>query len=113
MGTNYYVVKNEPTVYNPIHIGKSSAGWKFLFHSVDACDNYISNEPLNTFSRWNEFLKEQISNGNVVIKNEYDENVSLEEFLKWVEIQQSENNPDDFTCSENIDGYRFANGKFS
>jgi hypothetical protein len=34
MGTNYYAVKIEPTVREDriIHIGKSSAGWKFLFH---------------------------------------------------------------------------------
>lgn len=32
MGTNYYAVKNRPTVCSPIHIGKSSSGWLFLFH---------------------------------------------------------------------------------
>ena len=35
MGTNYYAVKNKPTVSSPIHIGKSSMGWKFCFHRVE------------------------------------------------------------------------------
>lgn len=35
MGTNYYVVPNRPSVETPIHIGKSSIGWMFLFHDVD------------------------------------------------------------------------------
>ena len=29
MGTNYYAVSKKPTVAEPIHIGKSSAGWTF------------------------------------------------------------------------------------
>ena len=33
MGTNYYLVKNGPTVNEPIHIGKSSMGWLFCFQS--------------------------------------------------------------------------------
>lgn len=31
MGTNYYAVRNKPTVESPHHIGKSSAGWLFNF----------------------------------------------------------------------------------
>ena len=113
MGTNYYAVKNKPTVSCPIHIGKSSIGWKFCFHRVDVWDNYISDEPLNTFPQWKKFLDEQTANGNIVIMNEYDKVVSLDDFLKMVEIKQKENNPDDFTYSDNIDGYRFTDGDFS
>ena len=113
MGTNYYVVSTKPTVHHPIHIGKSSAGWKFLFHSVNAYDNYISDDPLNNFPQWKKFLEEQTSNGNIVIMNEYDEIVSLDEFLNMVEKKQRENNPDDFIYCYNIDGYRFEDGEFS
>ena len=45
--------------------------------------------------------------------NECDEVVSLDDFLKMVEIKQKEDNPDDFTYSDNIDGYRFVDGEFS
>lgn len=112
MGTNYYVVSTKPTVCHPIHIGKSSAGCKFLFHRVDVWDNYFSNDPLNTFLQWKKFLEEQTANGNIVIMNEYDDVVSLNEFLALVERKQKENIPDDFTYSNNIDGYRFVDGEF-
>ena len=112
MGTNYYAVRNKPTVCHPIHIGRASAGWRFLFHIVDAWDNYISNEPLNTFPNWKKFLEEQTANGNIVIMNEYNEVVSLDDFLTMVETKQKENNHDNFAYSDNIDGYRFKRGKF-
>ena len=113
MGTNYYAVKKEPTVLSPIHIGKSSMGWKFCFHKVCSFENYINEEPLNTFPQWKKFLEERTANGNIVIMNEYDEVVSLDDFLKMVEIKQKEDNPDDFTYSDNIDGYSFTDGEFS
>ena len=111
MGTNYYAVKKEPTVLSPIHIGKSSMGWKFCFHKVCSFENYINEEPLNTFPQWKKFLEEQTANGNIVIMNEYDEIVELNYLLELIESKQSEDNPDNFTWSDNIDGYRFTDGE--
>ena len=113
MGTNYYAVSSKPTVCHPMHIGKSSAGCRFLFHRVNVRDNYFSNDPLNTFPQWKKFLEKQTANGNIVIMNEYDEVISLDRFLALVERKQKENIPDDFTYSDNIDGYRFVDGEFS
>lgn len=113
MGTNYYAVSTRPTVCHPIHIGKSSAGWKFLFHRVKGYANYFSNDPLNTFPQWKKFLEEQTINGNIVIMDEYDRVVSLDEFLRIVEEKQKENNFDDFAYADDIDGYRFTDGYFS
>ena len=45
--------------------------------------------------------------------NEYDKVVPLDEFLALVERKQLENNPDDFTYADNIDGYRFTGDEFS
>ena len=112
MGTNYYAVKKEPTVLSSIHIGKSSMGWKFCFHKVCSFENYINEEPLNTFPQWKKFLEEQTANGNIVIMNEYDEIVELNYLLELIESKQSEDNPDNFTWSDNIDGYRFTDGEF-
>ena len=112
MGTNYYAVKNKPTVLSPIHIGKSSMGWKFCFHKVCSFENYITEEPLNTFPQWKKFLEEQAAAGNIVIMNEYDEIVELNYLLELIESKQSEDNPDNFTWSDNIDGYRFIDGEF-
>ena len=83
-----------------------------MFHRVDVWDNYISDEPLNTFPQWKKFLEEQTANGNIVIMNEYDEIVELDYLLELIESKQSEDNPDNFTWSDNIDGYRFTDGEF-
>ena len=112
MGTNYYAVKNKPTVLSPIHIGKSSIGLKFCFHKVCSFENHINDKPLNTFPQWKKFLEEQTANGNIVIMNEYDEIVELNYLLELIESKQSEDNPDNFTWSDNIDGYRFIDGEF-
>ena len=113
MGTNYYAVNNKHTVSSPIHIGKSSIGLKFCFHKDCSFENHINDEPLNTFPQWKKFLEEQAAAGNIVIMDEYDRVVPLDDFLKMVEIKQKANNPDDFTYSDNIDGYRFESGEFS
>ena len=112
MGTNYYAVKSKPTICDPIHIGKSSFGWKFLFHRVDKWDNWVTNESLYTYPQWEKFLTEQTQNGNIVIMDEYDEVVELEFLLNLIANKQKENNKDDFTYSDNIDGYRFTSGEF-
>lgn len=110
MGTNYYLVKNRPSTDSGLHIGKSSLGWRFLFHKPSIWD---SDKPLNTFEQWRDYLKETTESGNYVILNEYDEVVSLDDFLKMVANKQNENKPDMFEYCENVNGYRFASGEFS
>ena len=56
MGTNYYAVRTRPTTDEPIHIGKASLGWKFLFQAMD--EKY--NEPpvvWNTYDQVYEWSK--------------------------------------------------------
>lgn len=113
MGTNYYAVENRPSINSGIHIGKSSIGWKFLFHRVGKYENYITEEPLNTFPQWKKFLTEQTENGTIVIMNEYNEIISLKYLLDLIASKQSEDNPDNFYYADNIDGYRFTDGEFS
>lgn len=113
MGTNYYAVMKKPTTAGPIHIGKSSIGWKFLFHSVDGYFNYVNGEPLDSYSRWVNFLKEYTENNTIVIMNEYDEEVSLTDFIELVQRKQLENNDDNFKHCDNVEGYRFFIGEFS
>lgn len=111
MGTNYYAVSIKPTVNPPIHIGKSSMGWKFLFHEVSAWENWVDDSDIRTYPQWIKFLKANAD--RVVIMNEYDEFVSLERFIEIVKLKQKENNADDFTHAKNINGYRFTDGEFS
>ena len=104
MGTNYYAVKKKPSLANePLHIGKSSAGWKFSFQG------YQDELNIKSIEDWKDFLK----NNDVVILNEYDEEVSYDDFFELVEKKQEENNPDDFKYSVNVNGYRFTFSDFS
>ena len=116
MGTNYYAVKNRPSVREPIHIGKSSAGWLFNFQR----QNERWNDPIvvwNTYNQVIDWLKKYtVESKDYVIMDEYDEIVSLDDFVEMVESQQKDefckNNPDNFTYSMNVDGYRFSDGEF-
>lgn len=112
MGTNYYAVRNRPTTEEPIHIGKSSLGWKFNFQT----QNEKWNEPpvvWNTYDQVYEWLhKYTVESDLYVIIDEYDEIISFDDFVALVEKKQSENNPDDFTYSKNVNGYRFSDGEF-
>lgn len=78
MGTNYEV-RDDPTCDNPahtktLHIGKSSAGWKFSFHAIPDHE-----PPLTTWKAWQEFLE-----GRTVV-DEYGREMTLEEFRPVVE----------------------------
>lgn len=114
MGTNYYVIKKKPSLYNSaLHIGKSSAGWKFCFHGYQAIDNPLVSEysdlNINSVDDW----KALLNNKDFVILDEYDETISYKDFFDMVEEKQSENNPEDFVDCANIGGYRFSYRDFS
>lgn len=114
MGTNYYLVKNGPTVREPVHIGKSSGGWKFLF---EAQNRAWHDPPIvwNTFNQVRECLRKYtVESNDYVIMDEYDEVVSYDDFVAMVERKQKEDadNPDNFKYSRNVDGYRFDDGPF-
>ena len=117
MGTNFYLVKNAPTVRDPIHIGKSSCGWLFHFHAV----NEPWNDPpvvWNTYKQVKDTLKQlTVDSNDYVIMNEYDEIVSFDDFFELVDSKQQDefnlSNPDNFSNVKNVDGYRFDDNWFS
>lgn len=79
MGTNFYTRINECAScerFEEIHLGKSSAGWQFSFQYNDG--KYYKNMP--QMKKW---LKDKI------IKNEYGEVISNEDFWKMVRTKQS------------------------
>lgn len=114
MGCNYYACSTKPTTVAPLHIGKSSIGWRFNFRKYESSWEvpFDWEYPLNTFERWKEFLRTNEMNGKMVILDEYDEPISCEDFLEMIAQKQKENNPDNFTYSENINGYRFEEREF-
>lgn len=116
MGTNYYVVKNRPSVQPPIHIGKASYGWLFHFESQN---NYWNEPPIiwNTYGQVKEWLKKYtVESTDYVIMDEYDDIVPYEDFVRMVDERQEDEfnkaNPDLFKNCKNVDGYRFSDEEF-
>lgn len=110
MGTNYYAVKKKPTLYNrEIHLGKSSAGWLFLFRD---------NKEFHTYPQFKEWLKNNVDTGEYVLFNEYNEEITKDYLLDLIDKKQADehnlSNPDNFNYNtKNIDGYRFTDEDFS
>ena len=117
MGTNYYAVRNRPTTSDPIHIGKSSAGWLFCFQSQN--DTWCEPPVVwNTYEQVKEWpYKYTVEKNDFVIINEYDEILTFDEFFDLVDSKQNDDhckkNPENFRYSRNVNGYRFSDGYFS
>lgn len=114
MGTNYYVVPNRPSIAEPIHIGRSSIGWMFLFH--DVCEPY-RDIPIIWHSYWEVkdwLYRYTVETEQYVIIDEYDEIIPFDDFIELVERKQEQfkDNPDNFRYCRNVDGYRFEEGEF-
>ena len=118
MGTNYYEVRNRPSQMEPIHIGKSSFGWMFLFQRQNDDWRDVPVE-WNTYNQVKDWLKKYtVDDPKYVIIDEYDEIVPFEKFIDLVEWKQNDpdcrKNPDNFSYDvKNVDGYRFTDGDFS
>jgi len=112
MGTNYYAVRNRPSIEEPIHIGKSSYGWKFLFHEFHDTwhDPPIVWEKFEDVRDW--LKKYTVDSKDFVIMDEYDRIVSYDELMDLVATKQLEDNADDFRYNKNVNGYRFMEGEF-
>lgn len=117
MGSNYYAFDEritETTDFNEgLHIGKNSCGWVFHFES-----HY--KPKLKTVQDYREFLKEK------VIYDEYDREISYEEFWSIVEDSKKlfngsppyvlidPNYPNDYTRDSWVDeGFAFTESEFS
>lgn len=116
MGTNYYAVKTRPSISEPVHIGKSSGGWLFSFQSQN--DKW-RDPPIvwNTYKQVIEWLYEHTEvTKDYTIVNEYDEVVPFADFVDMVQAKQNDpickGNPDNFSYSRNVDGYRFSDEEF-
>ena len=115
MGTNYYAVRNRPSLETPIHIGKSSIGWMFHFQEQPE----LFNDPpveWHTYDQVIEWLKKYtVESKEYVIMDEYDEIVSLKDLVELIERKQEEckDNPDNFRYGvKNVNGYRFSEREF-
>jgi len=104
MGMNYYAVLNRPTTRFPIHIGKLSSGWLFVFQEQFFWHNY--EEVKQWLSKHKDYL----------ILNEHDYEYTLKEFLDMIDETQNDperlSNPDNFKYDKNVNGYRFQEDEF-
>ena len=110
MGTNYYL----NTDYCPccgqskqrLHIGKSSAGWRFNFDGAElGTTNFKYGDSIDR-------IREKLKHGN--IENEYGEQLSYDDFFAIVEKKQTEkprDTNDKYTII--VDGYEISNTTFS
>lgn len=76
-----------------VHIGKSSAGWKFLFDKNE--------KEWKTFAEYKSWVE------NYQIRTEYQEEVSQEEFWEKVESKQNCKSSVGEHCTD-LDGYDFS-----
>ncbi len=114
MGTNYYVKKDTCDTcgrHEEIHLGKSSWGWQFSFQ-------YNGGQFYKNIREMKKWLKDKR------IKNEYNEEVTYEEFWKMVKDKQIKKNLNhaaychkEYPYSKDtnfiINGYSFTDGWFS
>ena len=121
MGTNYYHRSNTCLCcdrYDEHHIGKSSAGWTFNFHGERDKNPEFNplGETIVSFADW----KKRLKIGRIF--DEYDEEISFEDFVKLIESKRNEKNNHTLYCRENhpeqkcwIDenGHSFSEGEFS
>lgn len=104
MGTNYYLKVKDPCPTcnrefddGKLHIGKSSAGWRFLFFEG------FAKTPAAAFLRIRE------SDGKII--NEYGENVSADDLIKLIESKKDQDSGSEF--EHLVEGYRFMSRIFS
>jgi len=107
MGTNYYAkIKICSTCGRPeqeIHLGKMSWGWKFTLQA----------NGFEYYKTWKE-MKKWLKGKDIF--DEYNEKVTLEDFIKWVEDRQKTREPQDAEYGSQmhiVDGYKFFDCEFS
>lgn len=104
LGTNYYAIKKKPRivkVYDEMHLGKSSIGWRFAFQEQEQYHN---------FEEFKDFI---LNNDEWIIKDEYGREITPEFLLELIDNCQKNNNPENFKWDRNVDGYRFTDKDFS
>lgn len=86
MGTNYYLRMNicpHCGRYDEVHLGKSSGGWRFMFHGYRDKD-----DPIKLTNLVNLF--KILNTEGIRIFDEYGEEETRQEFLDFVNQKQSE-----------------------
>lgn len=107
MGTNYYLQEivdcdQHHEHVRSTHIGKSSAGWRFIFHATEDHQN---------FDDWDEVLKGGNDNYHL-IHDEYGKIVDWSALCTQIEVKQGDKYELNGTDYLDGNGYWFSHGKF-
>lgn len=108
MGTNFYareeICKTCGHAKKEIHIGKSSFGWTFSFHA---------SEEMRSAKLWYMFLSQK----DVKIFDEYDREISFEDFKNYIDSKKKEkhNHAKEYPegCFIDQEGNSFSEREFS
>lgn len=101
MGTNYYLHSKICEVcgrYDKHHIGKDSAGWRFLFQFIEGVAENI------------EGWRKQMDRKDAIIVDAYGEEIKQEDF--WELVRSKQKGKTHFEMKV-IDGFDFYQGEFS
>ena len=125
MGTNYYLRFSDKVFENSnnfflrkkddikrkmeLHIGKCSAGWRFLFHQEE-----IENNVIDTYGKWKDLINQE----EYEVWDEYDILVNKEELFDMIDKKQVDTLSEGHSTSYyghfiSKDGYDFCRGEFS
>lgn len=134
MGTNYYLRYNICDCcnrYDELHIGKSSGGWQFLFHSVDEyifpktldpksalLDQEETHVVISSFQHWKKFIQQYVVEYQTAkIYDEYDLEVSATQFFSLIDSKTEQlshyKRVSDSSCFLDPEGHSFIKGEFS
>lgn len=100
MSTNYYLKEHTGNV---LHIGKSSAGWQFLFN----VGNPDHDDPLDSFDGWRHFIQLAIMRGGF-IEDEYGRTVEPMKLQELI-IEKQLNGKNGWTATDAMIGDWAAN----
>lgn len=105
MGTNYYTDAKPPCPTcghesEPLHVGKSSAGWTFCFQDLPELG-------LTSWRAWKAYLR------NRVILDEYGKQIDFSDFESMVEARQDLRKDRGAHTTYDEQGYVFCNVDFS
>lgn len=111
MNKSYYVVKNRPSIAEPIRIGRDFQDKLFCFTTRNQAW-HIPPITWNTFNQIKQWLKKYtVDSDEWIIIDDDDNPLSYDEFVALVEAGQSDaaraGNKDNFYKCRNVDGYRF------
>jgi hypothetical protein len=127
MGTNYYlrtdVCAHCSRERERIHVGKSSAGWPFLFRGYRKWPPDGVPHPITSAKEWRDFIARAIKFDNAKLFDEYGKEQDVEKLWEFAKSKLSETRGPEASPgyrhgdrdSEWIDaeGYRFCDNEFS